>query len=62
MIEPFLDLAYFREIRPSTYYEPFDQWFVFGYDNVAALFHGPRLSADRMKEFIDAAPRRHART
>lgn len=33
-----------------------EQWFVFRYDDVAALFADPRLSADRMKGFVDAAP------
>jgi cytochrome P450 len=54
--DPFPDLKYFRENRPVFYYEPFDQWFVFGYDDVAGLFHDPRLSADRMKGFVGAAP------
>ncbi|MEM4781224.1 MAG: cytochrome P450 [Halalkalicoccus sp.] len=54
--DPFSDLAYFREHRPVFYYEPLDQWFVFGYDDVAALFADERLSADRMKGFVDAAP------
>ena len=54
--DPFPDLAYFRENRPVFYYPPFDQWFVFGYEDVAGLFHDPRLSADRMKGFVDAAP------
>lgn len=54
--DPFPDLKYFRENRPVFYYAPFDQWYIFGYDDVAALFHDPRLSADRMKGFVDAAP------
>jgi len=54
--DPFPDLAYFRENKPVFYYPPLDQWFVFGYDDVAALFSDPRLSADRMKGFVDAAP------
>jgi cytochrome P450 len=54
--DPFPDLKYFRENRPVFYYEPFEQWFVFGYDDAAGLFHDPRLSADRMKGFVDAAP------
>ncbi len=53
---PFPDLKYFRENRPVFYYEPFDQWFVFGYDDVANLFHDPRLSVDRMKGFVDQVP------
>ena len=31
-------------------------WFIFGYDDVVSLFQDPGLSADRMKEFVDAAP------
>jgi cytochrome P450 len=54
--DPFPDLAYFRENRPVFYYEPLNEWFVFGYDDVASLFSDPRLSADRMKGFVDAAP------
>lgn len=54
--DPFPDLKYFRENRPVFYYAPFEQWFVFGYEDVAGLFHDPRLSADRMKGFVDAAP------
>lgn len=54
--DPFPDLKYFRENRPVFHYAPFDQWFVFGYDDVASLFHDPRLSADRMKGFVEAAP------
>jgi cytochrome P450 len=54
--DPFPDLAYFRENEPVFYYPPLDQWFVFGYDDVAALFSDPRLSADRMKGFVAAAP------
>lgn len=54
--DPFPDLDYFRECRPIFYYDLLDQWFVFGYDDVAKLFSDPRLSADRMKGFVDAAP------
>ncbi len=54
--DPFPDLKYFRENRPVFYYAPFEQWFVFWYDDAAGLFHDPRLSADRMKGFVDAAP------
>lgn len=60
--DPFPDLAYFRENRPVFYYEPLDQWFVFRYDDVAALFADRRLSSDRMKGFVDAAPKRCATT
>ncbi len=54
--DPFPDLAYFRENRPVFYHEALDQWFVFGYDDVSAMFSDPRMSADRMKGFVDAAP------
>jgi len=54
--DPFPDLAYFREHRPIFYYPPLQSWFVFRFDDVSALFHDPRLSADRMKGFVDAAP------
>ena len=53
---PFPDLKYFRENKPVFYYPPLDQWFVFGHDVVASLFSDPRLSADRMKGFVNAAP------
>ncbi|MBV9009961.1 MAG: cytochrome P450 [Verrucomicrobia bacterium] len=54
--DPFPDLKYFRENHPVFYYSPLEQWFIFDYDNVAALFNDSRLSADRMKGFVDAAP------
>jgi cytochrome P450 len=54
--DPFPDLAHFREDRPVFSYEPLDQWFVFGHEDVAGLFSDPRLSADRMKRLVDAAP------
>jgi cytochrome P450 len=54
--DPFPDLKYFREHRPVFFYPPLNAWFVFSYDAVHALFHEPRLSADRMKGFVDAAP------
>jgi cytochrome P450 len=53
---PFPDLKYFRENRPVFYYLPLNSWFIFRYDDVLALFHDARLSADRMKGFVDAAP------
>jgi cytochrome P450 len=31
-------------------------WFIFSYDDVVSLFQDPRLSADRMKGLVDAAP------
>ncbi|AHY46011.1 Cytochrome P450 [Rubrobacter radiotolerans] len=54
--DPFPDLAYFREKRPVFFHKGLGQWFVFRYEDVAALFSDPRLSADRMKGFVDAAP------
>ncbi len=54
--DPFPDLRYFREHRPVFYYPPLNSWFIFGYDDVVSLFHDARLSADRMKGFVDAAP------
>jgi cytochrome P450 len=54
--DPFPDLAYFREHRPVFYYPPLQSWFVFRFDDVSALFHDARLSADRMKGFVDSAP------
>jgi cytochrome P450 len=53
---PFPDLEYFREQRPIFYYPPLKTWFIFRYDDVTALFQDARLSADRMKGFVDAAP------
>jgi cytochrome P450 len=53
---PFPDLKYFREQRPVFYYPPLQTWFIFRYDDVSTLFHDTRLSADRMKGFVDAAP------
>lgn len=49
-------MKYFRENRPVFYYEPFNEWFVFGYDDVAKLFSDPRLSSSRMKGFVDVVP------
>ncbi len=54
--DPFPDFEYFRENRPVFYYPPLNEWFVFGYDDVASMFSDPRLSADRMKGFVDVAP------
>jgi cytochrome P450 len=53
---PFPDLKYFRENHPIFYYPPLGSWFVFRYDDVLSLFQDTRLSADRMKGFVDAAP------
>ena len=54
--DPFPDLAYFRENKPVFYHEGLDQWFVFKHDDVSKMFSDPRVSADRMKGFVDAAP------
>ena len=54
--DPFPDLAYFRENRPVFYHEALDQWFVFRHEDVSKLFSDPRMSADRMKGFVDVAP------
>jgi cytochrome P450 len=53
---PFPDFKYFREHHPVFYYPPLGSWFVFSYDGVVSLFQDARLSADRMKGFVDAAP------
>lgn len=54
--DPFPDLAYFRENRPVFHHEGLDQWFVFRHEDVAKMFSDPRMSADRMRGFVDAAP------
>lgn len=54
--DPFPDLAYSRENRPVFYHESFDQWFVFRHEDVSTPFSDSRMSADRMKGFVDAAP------
>ena len=54
--DPFPDLAYFGENKPVFYHESLGQWFVFGHEDVSKLFSDPRMSADRMKGFLDAAP------
>jgi cytochrome P450 len=54
--DPYADFRYLREQHPDFFYEPLSQWFVFSFDDVDALFHDERLSADRMKGFVDAAP------
>jgi cytochrome P450 len=53
---PFPDLKYFREHRPVFYYSLLQTWFMFRYADVSTLSHDARLSADRMKGFVDAAP------
>ena len=52
----FSDLKYFREHRPVFYYSPLNTWFIFQYDHVTSLFQDARLSADRMKGFVEAVP------
>ena len=54
--DPFPDLAYLREHRPVFFYPPHNAWYVFPYDLVHALLQDPRLSNDRMKGFVAAAP------
>jgi hypothetical protein len=47
---------YFRENHLVYFLDPFDQWFIFRYDDDAGLFNDPRISADRVKGFVDATP------
>jgi cytochrome P450 len=54
--DPFPDLQYLRAHKPVFYHAPLDSWFIFAYDDVLSLFDDARLSADRMKGFVDAAP------
>lgn len=54
--DPFADRAWLREHRPVYRHEPAGQWFVFRYDDVCALFTDPRLSAGRIKGFVNAVP------
>jgi len=54
--DPFDDFKYFREHRPLFRYEPLKSWFAFGYDSVAELFADRRLSANRMRGFLDTTP------
>jgi cytochrome P450 len=54
--DPFADLALYREKCPVYHNRPLNQWFVFRYDDVAALFMDSRLSANRMSGFVDQAP------
>ncbi|MBA2617544.1 MAG: cytochrome P450 [Rubrobacter sp.] len=56
LADPFPDLAYFRENKPVFYHEALGQWFVFRHEDVSRMFSDPRMSADRMKGFVDAAP------
>ncbi len=54
--DPFADFKYFREHRPVFRYERLKSWFVFRYDTVAELFADQRLSANRMRAFLDTTP------
>jgi cytochrome P450 len=54
--DPFPDLAYLRERHPVFFYRPLNSWFVFPYDLVHGLLQDPRLSGDRMRGLVDAAP------
>ena len=54
--DPFADLARYRSECPVYFNPSLGQWFVFRYDDVAALFRDQRLSANRMSGFIDQAP------
>jgi cytochrome P450 len=54
--DPFADFKYFRERRPVFRYEPLKSWFAFRYDTVAKLFADHRLSANRMRGFLDTVP------
>lgn len=54
--DPFADLARYRADCPVYFNPSLGQWFVFRYDDVAALFRDQRLSANRMSGFIDQAP------
>ncbi len=40
--DPLPDLAYFRENQSVFFYPPSEQWIVFGYGDVASLFHDLR--------------------
>ncbi|WP_137390173.1 cytochrome P450 [Rhodoligotrophos defluvii] len=53
---PFGDLRRYQAEKPVYYHPPLQQWFVFAYDDVAALFRDARLSSERMKGFVDQAP------
>lgn len=54
--DPFADFRYFREHHRVFRYAPLNSWFVFRYDDVAAMLADPRLSANRMSAFLDATP------
>lgn len=47
-----LDPADFRRYPPAWFHQELGTWFVFGYDEVDALFHDPRLSNRRVDGFL----------
>ena len=53
---PFPDLSRYLAECPVYFSQPLNQWFVFRYNDVAALFADKRLSAGRMKGFVEQAP------
>src|SRR5262249_1298828 len=57
LTNPLPALQYFREPRSVYYYAPMDSWCVWRTADVPRLFHDSRLSADRMKGLVDAAPK-----
>lgn len=54
--DPFADLAWLREHRPVLFRESLGQWFVFGYEDVRALFADSRLGTNRVEAFVEAVP------
>lgn len=54
--DPFADLERYQRNCPVYFNPVLKQWFVFRYDDVAALLRDERMSADRMKGFVDQAP------
>ncbi|WP_108661742.1 cytochrome P450 [Acuticoccus kandeliae] len=54
--DPYAAFARYRAESPVYHHAPVDQWFVFRHGDVSDLFRDPRLSADRMKGFVDQAP------
>ncbi|HEX2526214.1 MAG TPA: cytochrome P450 [Geminicoccus sp.] len=54
--DPFPALRRYQAEHPIHFHPDLGQWFAFRYDDVAALLRDPRLSADRMKGFVDQAP------
>ncbi len=54
---PFPDFAWLREHRPVYHHAPLGDWFVFRYDDVRGLFADARMSAERVKGFMQAVPK-----